>query len=533
MLPTKPESRAKAAVHAGASLLLAYGQHLSQSVLDLVGVLPEPLATQARSALLLTFSVQTAGASAAVGYYAARWAAACGRAILSALGAVAGVGGGRGWPVTVRVFAEDPVFDAVLDYVSQEGRVPVDTLIATTMLRGPGPPVGGFGPTSADDDDAGPFCLRVPRVHLLPELPESQHDGASFMWSPGECGVSPEMGPGVDAKAPTGTTSASGRRILVSKPVRISVVRMRESDSRGFGGGAPAPRGGGDCKGLQLKVFVPVPLRDSLAGIFRRFAFLLGWNRRRGSRAAPLSPGESARGEGKRLLKVFIETALKRQLEQAAARGKVSIYTSRGPGGGFGHGAGGWSISLVKNMRRLDSVILDGNIACNVLRDMQYFFSERQVEWYRKMGIAHRRGYLLYGPPGCGKTSLAQVLAGELGLDMCIINLAKPGLNDEGLLEQLRFAPRRAMLLLEDVDAIFVRRTQGREGGTDQGTEDGRSRGSLGGSGGGFGFGAEHGGGRARSDVGVSFSGLLNALDGVAAQEGRVVVMTTNYKDRY
>ena len=255
MLPTKPESRAKAAVHAGASLLLAYGQHLSQSVLDLVGVLPEPLATQARSALLLTFSVQTAGASAAVGYYAARWAAACGRAILSALGAVAGVGGGRGWLVTVRVFAEDPVFDAVLDYVSQEGRVPVDTLIATTMLRGPGPPVGGFGPTSADDDDAGPFCLRVPRVHLLPELPESQHDGASFMWSPGECGVSPEMGPGVDAKAPTGTTSASGRRILVSKPVRISVVRMRESDSRGFGGGAPAPRGGGRLQGPAAQGF--------------------------------------------------------------------------------------------------------------------------------------------------------------------------------------------------------------------------------------------------------------------------------------
>lgn len=131
MLPTKPENRAKATVHAGASLLLAYGQHLSQSVLDLVSVLPEPLATQARSALLLTFSVQTARTSAAVGYYAARWAAACSRAILSAFGAVAWIGGGRG------VFAEDPAFDAVLDYVSQEGRVRVDTLIATTMLYVP------------------------------------------------------------------------------------------------------------------------------------------------------------------------------------------------------------------------------------------------------------------------------------------------------------------------------------------------------------------------------------------------------------
>ncbi len=31
---------------------------------------------------------------------------------------------------------------------------------------------------------------------------------------------------------------------------------------------------------------------------------------------------------------------------------------------------------------------------------------------------------------------------------------------------------------------------------------------------------------------GVSFSGLLNAIDGVAAQEGRALVMTTNHKER-
>ena len=123
------------------------------------------------------------------------------------------------------------------------------------MPRGLPPPVGGFGASSADDDDAGHFRLRVPRVHLLLELPESQQDGASFMWSPGECGVSPEMGPGLDAKAPTGKTSASGPRILFSKPVRISVVRMRESDSRGFGGGAPAPPGWGRLQGPAAQGF--------------------------------------------------------------------------------------------------------------------------------------------------------------------------------------------------------------------------------------------------------------------------------------
>lgn len=36
-------------------------------------------------------------------------------------------------------------------------------------------------------------------------------------------------------------------------------------------------------------------------------------------------------------------------------------------------------------------------------------------------------GYMLYGPPGCGKTSFAQVLAGELQLDICILNLTHAG----------------------------------------------------------------------------------------------------------
>ena len=41
---------------------------------------------------------------------------------------------------------------------------------------------------------------------------------------------------------------------------------------------------------------------------------------------------------------------------------------------------------------------------------------------------------------------------------------------------------------------------------------------------------AQREGGEKRS--GVSFLGLLNAIDGVAAQEGRALVMTTNHKER-
>jgi mitochondrial chaperone BCS1 len=38
----------------------------------------------------------------------------------------------------------------------------------------------------------------------------------------------------------------------------------------------------------------------------------------------------------------------------------------------------------------------------------------------------------------------------------------------------------------------------------------------------------------AKNGVGtsISFSGLLNALDGVRSQEGRIVFMTTNHKEK-
>lgn len=49
-------------------------------------------------------------------------------------------------------------------------------------------------------------------------------------------------------------------------------------------------------------------------------------------------------------------------------------------------------------------------------------------------GIPYRRGYLLYGPPGCGKSSFIQALAGELGYSICILNLNERGLTDDKLM---------------------------------------------------------------------------------------------------
>ena len=148
-----------------------------------------------------------------------------------------------------------------------------------------------------------------------------------------------------------------------------------------------------------------------------------------------------------------------------------------------------------RRRRPLHSVVLDDGVAEHVCSDVREFVDSSR--WYIDRGIPYRRGYLLHGAPGCGKSSFVAALAGELGYDICVLNLSDAGLTDDRLAHALSTTPPMSLVLLEDVDAAFVQRD----------AADRR---------------ASH----------VTFSGLLNALDGVAAGEERILFMTTNHLHR-
>ena len=65
---------------------------------------------------------------------------------------------------------------------------------------------------------------------------------------------------------------------------------------------------------------------------------------------------------------------------------------------------------------------------------------------------------MLYGPPGCGKSSFITALAGELEFGICVLNLSERGLTDDRLNHLLSVAPQQSIILLEDVDAAFISR---------------------------------------------------------------------------
>ena len=147
--------------------------------------------------------------------------------------------------------------------------------------------------------------------------------------------------------------------------------------------------------------------------------------------------------------------------------------------------------------RPIQSVRLAGGLETELLADARRFLEPETEAAYVAFGRPYKRVYCLHGPPGTGKTSLVMAIASELGRPVAIDSL-----RDDTFIELLSDLPKQAVIMFEDVDALFKSRTGG----------------------------AMKGGGP--DDGGMTFSTLLNALDGVLHPRGAIVFMTTNHLER-
>jgi chaperone BCS1 len=153
---------------------------------------------------------------------------------------------------------------------------------------------------------------------------------------------------------------------------------------------------------------------------------------------------------------------------------------------------GHWSSNGYSRMRPLNTVVLPAGTAEAVLEDMRGFRAQEQ--WYKDLGIPWHKGYLFYGLAGTGKTSLAAATAGELEMDIYLLNLSGTGMNDETLQRLMSNVRPGCMVILEDIDCTVPERD----------APEGNK---------------------------VTLSGLLNCLDGIMSREGCVIVMTTNRRE--
>lgn len=151
-----------------------------------------------------------------------------------------------------------------------------------------------------------------------------------------------------------------------------------------------------------------------------------------------------------------------------------------------------WSY-VSKNIRKIENVVYENKM--NIIDDINFFIENE--DWYSQRGIPYKRGYLFYGRPGNGKTSMLMSIANSTNKDIYFLNINDIKSDGELFRLFINLSPS-PILVLEDVDACF----------SDRNDDD------------------------AEKSSKVSFSAMLNCLDGVFSQHGTIIIMTTNHIEK-
>lgn len=203
-------------------------------------------------------------------------------------------------------------------------------------------------------------------------------------------------------------------------------------------------------------------------------------------------------------IKQILKEALQWRLEDQASRLTNVSHAQRGY----------LNPLTIKRARPLSTIDLPDSVIQPLIDDIAKFLADGSEAQYAARGVPYRRGYLFHGPPGTGKSSLTAALAGHFNLDIQTVSLADPEMNDTRLLRVFNEVANPSIILLEDIDSAGLTReivVTSSAATSSEGTSENNSSKT-----------------EKSSEGKVTLSGFLNALDGIAAPEDCIVVMTTN-----
>jgi len=154
-----------------------------------------------------------------------------------------------------------------------------------------------------------------------------------------------------------------------------------------------------------------------------------------------------------------------------------------------------WKSSVVKLSKTIKNTIVSDSVKKHFYDDVDNFMQTEQT--YLDRGLPYKRGYLLYGIPGCGKTSLIKAIANQYKIPIFIIDMSIIKDNSELIhitndISSHLVEDQKYLVVFEDIDRSKMFK------------------------------------GWAYGDDKVTMDCFLNVLDGVDEYHGRITILTSN-----
>ncbi|OMO56982.1 hypothetical protein CCACVL1_26128 [Corchorus capsularis] len=191
----------------------------------------------------------------------------------------------------------------------------------------------------------------------------------------------------------------------------------------------------------------------------------------------------------------------------------IKLYSKQCPveddgrnSGPWGRNGSSWGSIILEHPATFDTLAMEPDVKKMIIDDLERFLKRK--EYYKKVGRAWKRGYLLFGPPGTGKSSLVAAMANYLKFDIYDLRLSSVR-SDAELRRTLLSTTNRSILLIEDIDCsseVLERPIEKKNYRQEEPVKSGQ----------------------------LTLSGILNCIDGLWSSCGdeRIIVFTTNYKER-
>lgn len=111
-----------------------------------------------------------------------------------------------------------------------------------------------------------------------------------------------------------------------------------------------------------------------------------------------------------------------------------------------------WRFAAARERRDLSKLPTNKGMK-DVLDDVDTFIKGKDT--YKSDGKPYRRGYLIHGPPGTGKTISAEIISSKYQRNVYLINVTGDKMTNENFSNLFKTIPPNSLILMDEIDKGF------------------------------------------------------------------------------